>query len=109
MRTKTLFLAAALSAAGLATSLAQSSNVYSLNVVGYINLQLTNGFNLIANQLDLDGTGTNNTLNTSIGTNVPNLTRVYTYQPASINYQFATLVSGVWQGANLPAVNAGLQ
>jgi len=36
MRTKTLLLAAALSAAGLATSMAQS-NVYSLNIVGYVN------------------------------------------------------------------------
>ena len=48
MRTKTLLLTAALSAAGIATSMAQ---VYSQNAVGYINLPLTPGFNLIANQL----------------------------------------------------------
>ena len=48
MRTKTLLLTAALSAAGIATSMAQ---VYSQNAVGYINLSLTPGFNLIANQL----------------------------------------------------------
>ena len=59
MRTKTLILAAALTAAGLASSLAQS-NVYSLNVVGYVNKTLTGGslFTLINNPLNT----TNNTL-----------------------------------------------
>jgi hypothetical protein len=49
MRTKTLLLTAALSFAGLATSMAQ---VYSVNAVGYVNLTLESGFNLIANQLN---------------------------------------------------------
>jgi hypothetical protein len=50
MRTKTL-LAAAILAAGLATSMAQS-NVYSLNVVGYVNqVSTANGFSMIANPL----------------------------------------------------------
>jgi len=52
MRTKTLLCAAAL-AAGTAVSMAQS-NVYSLNVVGYVNVP-TKGdvsFNLIANPLN---------------------------------------------------------
>src|SRR5262245_21027337 len=48
MRTKTLLLAAVLSAAGIASSLAQ---VYSVNVVGYVNVSLTAGFNLICNPL----------------------------------------------------------
>jgi len=48
MRTKTLLLTAALSAAGVATSMAQ---VYSQNAVGYVNLSLARGFNLIANPL----------------------------------------------------------
>src|SRR6059036_1804778 len=46
MRTKTLICAATLLAAGAATSMAQ--NVYSLNVVGYVQVSLTNGFNLVA-------------------------------------------------------------
>ena len=59
MRTKTLILAAALTAAGLASSLAQS-NVYSLNVVGYVNKTLTGGslFSVVNNPLNT----TNNTL-----------------------------------------------
>lgn len=63
MRTKTLLLVAALSAAGLATVLAQS-NVYSLNVVGYVNATvpastLVNGFTIMCNPLN----NANNTLN----------------------------------------------
>jgi hypothetical protein len=53
MRTKTLLLGAAAIAASVATSMA--ANVYSVNVVGYINVTAQPGFNIIANQLDVDG------------------------------------------------------
>jgi hypothetical protein len=49
MRTKTLFAAAAIVAAGIASSMAQS--VYSLNVVGYVNQVIPSGYSLIANPL----------------------------------------------------------
>ena len=49
MRTKTLLLTAALTAAGVATSMAQ---VYSVNMVGYINQSIPQGFSMIANQLN---------------------------------------------------------
>src|SRR5262249_33655332 len=66
MRTKALLCAAAL-AAGAVSSMAQS-NVYSLNVVGYINQILVGGgaagkFQMIANQL--------NTTNNTIGSLIP--------------------------------------
>jgi hypothetical protein len=63
MRTKTLICAAAL-AAGVATSMAQS-NVYSLNVVGYVNKALTGGFsyNMIANPLNNTAVNGNNITN----------------------------------------------
>jgi hypothetical protein len=61
MRTKTLLLTAAAMAAGLATSLAQS-NVYSVNVVGYVNKVLPAAPTFIANPLD---NGTND-LNTAL-------------------------------------------
>jgi hypothetical protein len=48
MRTKTLLLTAALSVAGIATSFAQ---VYSVNAVGYVNVNLDTGLNLICNPL----------------------------------------------------------
>jgi len=62
MRTKTAILAAAAIAAGALSS--QAQNVYSLNVVGYINLTLNPGYNLIANQL----VGADTKLNTVFGT-----------------------------------------
>jgi hypothetical protein len=50
MRTKTLLLTAALSAAGLATSMAQ---VYSVNAVGYVNQTIpAGGYAIIANPLN---------------------------------------------------------
>jgi hypothetical protein len=54
MRTKALLCAAAL-AAGAAASMGQ--NVYSLNIVGYVNVPLNVGYNLVANPLD-NGTNT---------------------------------------------------
>jgi hypothetical protein len=107
MRTKALLL----SAIALASSLVvASAQVYSQNVVGYYQLTLTNGFQLVANQLDLDGTGTNNTLQTVLGTNgLPNLTRVYAFDPASGTYATATFLSATasWSGGTA-AVNAAL-
>jgi hypothetical protein len=50
MRTKTLLLTAVLGIAGAASSMAQA--VYSVNVVGYVNLTMKRGFNAVANQLD---------------------------------------------------------
>ena len=56
MRTKTLLIAAAALAAVVTSSQAQST-VYSQNVVGYVNLSITNnGLLMAANQLD---TGSN--------------------------------------------------
>jgi hypothetical protein len=59
MRTKRLLIAAAVLAAGIASSVAQT--VYSANIVGYVNLTLPAGYSLIANQLD-NGTNDLNTV-----------------------------------------------
>jgi hypothetical protein len=50
MRTKAIILSAMLGIAGVVSSFAQ--NVYSVNVVGYINLNLPAGLSMVANQLD---------------------------------------------------------
>jgi hypothetical protein len=64
MRTKTLICAAAL-AAGIATSAVAQSNVYSLNVVGYYNVNVpANTTLLVGNQL--------NTTNNSLPGIIPN-------------------------------------
>jgi len=72
MRTKALLLTAALSAAGVATSMAQS--VFSVNAVGYVNTVVSPGFNLISNPL----TATDNSIAT-LFKGVPADTAVYKY------------------------------
>jgi hypothetical protein len=63
MRTKTLLAAAAALALSLAAS--QATPVYSANVVGYVNIPVTNNvITAVAPALDLDGTGVNNTVAT---------------------------------------------
>lgn len=106
MRTKTLIAAAAILAVSLATTVAQT-NVYSQNVVGYINVTITNStlLDMIANQLDYDGTGTNNTVLTALGTNVPINTRVYVYSGGT--FVSALYTSKGWSGAT-PTVNAAM-
>jgi hypothetical protein len=79
MRTKALLLGALIGAASLATSMAQ---VYSVNIVGYINIPIYGAnfpgkWNLIANQLD-------NAAGNSVGVLMPNpgeerAMTVYTY------------------------------
>jgi len=59
MRTKTLLLTAAVFAAGIGVSMAQ---VYSVNAVGYVNVTVGPGYNLIANPLN----GSNNVIGTVI-------------------------------------------
>lgn len=82
-------------AAGLLTSQAQS-NVYSANVVGYYNVALTNGFTFFANQLDLDGTGTNNTVGSVIGTNLPLNTKILGWNTNTLSFQTITLLASGW-------------
>jgi hypothetical protein len=100
MRTKAL-LCAAVVAAGLASSMAQS-NVYSLNVVGYYNMPVgANQLVLIANQL--------NTTNNSIGSLIP------TGPPDAVLYKFAGGYTGyqfddvdlVWYPNALATMNPG--
>jgi len=97
MRTKTLVCAAVL-AAGVATTMAQS-NVYSLNVVGYYNLPLAaNAKMLIANQLNT----TNNTLGALIPI-APDSSLFYKYAGSFTTYSYDALTPG-W----LPNGNATL-
>jgi len=79
MRTKTTVLTAAVLAAGALSSLAQN-NVYSLNVVGYINVSLPNGYSLIANQLI---GSPDNTLNSVLGTSFLSNMSVTKWNPAT--------------------------
>jgi hypothetical protein len=109
MRTKTLLLAVAMLALGIACSQADGGTVYSQNVVGYVNVNLTNGFNFVANQLDSDGSGTNNTLLTCFGTNnLPNATRAWVFVDGGWQSVLYVASSGKWLGNSTNAVNAAL-
>ncbi len=88
MRTKTLLITAALSAAGAATAMAQ---VYSVNAVGYINLSVPAGFSIIANQLDA---GTGNNVLSKLFTSVPDGTIIYEYSNGG--YNISTFAFGSW-------------
>jgi hypothetical protein len=48
MRTKTMLLSALLGTLGSVSLMAQSSNVYSLNAVGYINVTIPEGYSVIS-------------------------------------------------------------
>jgi len=107
MRTKTIIVGAAIIAAGALSSMAQS-NVFSLNTVGYYTLNLTNKFQMIANQLDADGTGTNNTIAGVLGTNLPNQSKVYIFSGGAFTgtSQYSSGL-GVW--GNAAAANTVMQ
>jgi hypothetical protein len=80
MRTKTLLLTAALSVAGIASSMAQA--VYSVNAVGYVNTDLVPGFNLISNPLDnKTGNTIQNLFATGVQGTIPNNLAVYHFNP----------------------------
>jgi hypothetical protein len=81
-----MLAAAAALAAGLATSMAQS-NVYSVNVVGYVNKVLVGGnkYTAVANPLNT----TNNTLGSlfgGVGTGLPSGSQVLKWSPGSANF-----------------------
>lgn len=77
-RMKSFFLVAALLAAGIADSPAQ---VYSVNIVGYINLPVSSGLNLIVNQLR----STTDDLDSFIPV-APDGTVVFRFDPVSQSY-----------------------
>jgi len=89
MRTKALICAATL-AAGALTSMAQS-NVYSLNVVGYVNAAAAaNQYVMISNPLT--NTAVANTLGNLIGTNLPVGGTVLKWNYAAAHYDIYTRV-----------------
>ncbi|HUD47926.1 MAG TPA: hypothetical protein VMR33_13915 [Candidatus Baltobacteraceae bacterium] len=62
MRTKTMLLSALLGTLGSVSLMAQSTNVYSLNAVGYINVTIEPGYNIISCPLIASPDNTLNTL-----------------------------------------------
>jgi hypothetical protein len=107
MRTKTLLIAAAALVAGVISSEAQT--VYSVNVVGYVNVPLVEGFNLVSTPLDSDGTGTNNTVIGLFTNTLPVNSSVFVYNGAG--YDIATYAANKAHTATNwtanPSINPG--
>lgn len=57
------------------------SNVYSLNIVGYVNVPVPAGFSILANPLD-DGLSDTNVITTVLATNIVANSQVFTFTPS---------------------------
>jgi hypothetical protein len=99
MRTKTLLCAAAL-AAGVATSMAQS-NVYSLNVVGYVNVPIPVGYSLIGNPLNAGNNTVSNLFNSAVASGAAVGATVYTWTGTGLNANANDQFDGTWQNPAL--------
>jgi hypothetical protein len=109
MKAKSLLIAAATRAVGAITSQAQG---YSQNVVGYVNLTVTNnGFSQFTTPVDFDGTGTNNLISSVLGTNLPVGALVETWNGTSFTLNNWSIPKGktapVWSNPN-QVLNPGL-
>jgi len=89
MRTKTLLLTAVLAVGTVATSMA---DVFSVNVVGYVNVVCPPGYSMIANPL----LGTNSSI-TALFTSPPEGTSLFKFNGAG--YAIAQFVDGNWEGS----------
>jgi len=94
MKTKSLLLTALLTAAGSSGLMAQ---VYSLNIVGYVNQAIPAGFSLVACQLQ---NSTDNKL-TSLFTTAPDGTTVYKWSNSQNRYFINDFADGSWEGDDL--------
>jgi prepilin-type processing-associated H-X9-DG protein len=101
MRTKSLLLAAVLGVATVASSLAQ---VFSVNIVGYINKALPVGFSMVANQLNATPDNKVTTLFTAAA--VEGMT-IYKFNAATGGYVNVAFVDGVWEGDATMTLNPG--
>ena len=110
MKTKTLVLAAAALTACALTASAQS-NVYSLNIVGYVNVVVnpsptpgTDGFTMLANPLD---NGAGNSGSNLVPAGLPTGSRIYVFDPTA-GYTFSgKKANGTW-GAPVPVIAPGV-
>jgi hypothetical protein len=102
MRTKTLLLTAALCAAGVATSMAQG--VFSVNTVGYVNVDAAPGYQLVANPLRNEGNMTVNQLFRNVQGGVPEGMQVFPF--TGTTFQTATWddLGGSFQGSGANTV-----
>ena len=82
MKTKSILLGLALTVLGASAWHAAAQNVYSLNVVGYYNVTISTGWNLLANQLNLTNVNANYVLTGSPADG----SLLYRFDPANQTY-----------------------
>jgi hypothetical protein len=106
MRTKTLALSALLGMIGSASLMAQSTNVYSLNAVGYINVTMPPGFSIVTCPLIC---GTDPTAPANANTNTLNV--IFPNPSATTPYAYAqvfTFINGSFANAGDQGGGAGV-
>jgi hypothetical protein len=126
MRTKTLALSALLGMIGSASLVAQT-NVYSLNAVGYINVQLFPGFNMITcplicspdntiGTLFPNGNGYSGAPQSANSNSIPGTSEVFTWNAQTASYSSDTATKNAfksfgsyngWNGGGTLTINPG--
>jgi len=97
MKTKALLAAGLIMATSAASSLAQT--VYSVNAVGFVNLNFAPGFTLASNPLE----GATNTVSV-LFPSVPNGTSVFKFDSATGSYTGSTFLFGSWNNPSMSLV-----
>jgi hypothetical protein len=90
--------------------MSSQAQVYSQNVVGYVNVPLSEGFNLVSTPLDSDGTGTNTSVIGVFTNSLPVNSQVYTFNGSG--YTIASYAANKAHTAtnwtSNPLINPGL-
>jgi hypothetical protein len=106
MRTKTMLLSALLGTLGSVSLMAQSTNVYSLNAVGYINVTLEPGYNIVSAPLICSPDNTLNSLMTN-GNGQYKGFKVYFSTPGVGYTQIETGAKSSWEDGGTNTINPG--
>jgi hypothetical protein len=106
MRTKTILLSALLGSLGSISLMAQSTNVYSLNAVGYINVTLEPGFNIVSCPLIASP---DNTLNSILSDTNGQFKKwqFWNWNPAGGSYTEDIGGPAAWGGGGTETLNPG--
>jgi len=97
MKAKAIFAAGLLMAAAAAQSTAQT--VFSVNAVGFVNVNFGPGFTLASNPLE----GANNTV-VALFPSVPNGTSIFKFDSGTGSYTGSTFLFGSWNNPNMTLV-----
>lgn len=98
MKAKALLAAGLMMAASAASSLAQT--VYSVNAVGFVNLEFPPGFSIASNPLD----GATNTVVALFPATTPNGSTVFKFNPATGGFTSSTFFFGTWDDPTMTLV-----